>query len=110
MRGVGHWTFLSNHTHVLLCLAKTPNLTIRLIAAQVGITERSVQKIIVDLEEAGVLVRERVGRNNHNQVDLSKPLRHPLESHCTLSELMEALGVKNEHHDEQVESDTKVTF
>lgn len=92
MRGVGHWTFLSNHSHVLLCLAKEPCLTIRVIAQQVGITERSVQKIIVDLEQAGVLIRERVGRNNHYRVDLNKSLRHPLEAHCTLSQLMEALG------------------
>lgn len=92
MRGIGHWTFLSNHSHVLLCLAKEPCLTIRVIAQQVGITERSVQKIIVDLEQAEVLIRERVGRNNHYRVDLNKSLRHPLEAHCTLSQLMEVLG------------------
>lgn len=97
MGGVGQWTFLSNHTHVLLCLARSPGLTIRVIAQSVGITERSVQKIIVDLEATGVLVRERVGRNNRYKVDLTKPLRHPLESHCTLLQLMAALGV-----DEQV--------
>lgn len=93
LSSVGHWTFLSNHTHVLLCLVRDPSQTIRQIAQNVGITERSVQKIIVDLEQAGVLHRERVGRNNRYNIDLSKPLRHPLESHCTLSELLKALGV-----------------
>ena len=96
MSSFGHWTFLSNHTHVLLCLARDSCSTIRVIAQQVGITERSVQKILVDLERAGVVGRERLGRNNKYCLDLSKPLRHPLESHCVLNQLMRALGVNGE--------------
>jgi DNA-binding MarR family transcriptional regulator len=47
------WTFLTNHAHVLLCIAKWPSVTMRDVAARVGITERAVQRIVADLEAAG---------------------------------------------------------
>ena len=59
-----HWTFLSNHAHVLVCLALDRNARLRDVANDVGITERAVQKIVGDLEHAGIIVRERAGRRN----------------------------------------------
>ncbi len=56
------WTFLSNHTHVLFCISLSPDIRIRDIAVQVGITERAVQRIVVELEQGGYIKRERVGR------------------------------------------------
>ena len=82
------WTFLSNHSHVLICLHREPELTVREVATRVGITERSVQRIIGDLEDAGFLVRERVGLRNHYRFDTSESLRHPIESHCTIGDLI----------------------
>ncbi|GIX37787.1 MAG: hypothetical protein KatS3mg127_1026 [Silanimonas sp.] len=82
------WTFLSNHTHVLVCLAADPEQTLRDVAAQVGITERAVQRIVAELEAAGVLAREREGRRNRYRLDLSLPLRHPLEQHCRIGDLI----------------------
>jgi DNA-binding IclR family transcriptional regulator len=82
------WTFLTNHAHVLLCLAEKPDMLLREVAATVGITERAVQKIVADLESGGVLKRERHGRRNSYEIDATIHLRHPVESHCTLSGLI----------------------
>ena len=83
-----HWTFLSNHAHVLVCLALDPDARLRDVALSVGITERAVQKIVSDLEEAGVIVRERAGRRNSYRLNLEVPLRHALESHKTVGVLL----------------------
>jgi predicted transcriptional regulator len=83
------WTFLSNHAHVLICLAAEPDLVLREVAARVGITERAVQNIVGDLEAEGLLVRERHGRRNRYQLRLDGPLRHPLESHRSVRELID---------------------
>jgi DNA-binding Lrp family transcriptional regulator len=83
-----HWTFLSNHAHVLVCLALDPDARLRDVAASVGITERAVQKIVTDLEQAGIIVRERAGRRNRYRLYLEVPLRHPLESHRTVGVLL----------------------
>ena len=82
------WTFFTNHAHVLLCLAETPDMLLREVATTVGITERAVQKIIADLERGGVLARERHGRRNSYQIDPNIHLRHPVEAHCTVSGLI----------------------
>jgi DNA-binding transcriptional ArsR family regulator len=83
------WTFLTNHTHVLLCLAEEPQPPLRDVARLVGITERSVQRIVADLEESGVLVREREGRRNRYQLRRALPLRHPLEQHRRVGDLID---------------------
>jgi DNA-binding Lrp family transcriptional regulator len=83
-----HWTFLSNHGHVLVCLALDPDSRLRDVAVRVGITERAVQKIVNDLEEEGVISRERTGRRNAYRLDVNVPLRHPLEAHRTVGSLL----------------------
>lgn len=83
-----HWTFLSNHGHVLVCLAQNPEARLRDVAQAVGITERAVQKIVSDLEEAGVVEREREGRRNRYRLHPERPLRHPIESHRTVGALL----------------------
>ncbi len=82
------WTFLSNHAHVLICIAKNPLSRIRDLASQINITERAVQQIIQDLEKAGYLNHTREGRRNSYTVQIKKPLRHPVEKHCNVSELL----------------------
>lgn len=83
-----NWTFLSNHAHVLVCLAQDPDARLRDVAQSVGITERAVLKIVSDLEQAGVLERERAGRRNSYRLNLEAPLRHALESHQTVGVLL----------------------
>jgi predicted ArsR family transcriptional regulator len=74
------WTFLTNHGHVLVALRRDPDARLRDIAATVGITERACQAIVADLEEAGYLRRERVGRRNHYTINDHGPFRHPAEA------------------------------
>ena len=86
------WTFLTNHSHVLICLAGQPDLRLRDVAARVGITERAVQRIVADLEEAGALTRSREGRRNQYHVSTSCLLRHPVEAHCTVKHLLDMVA------------------
>ncbi len=82
------WTFLTNHAHVLLCIAADPEVRLRDVALRVGITERAVQRIVSELEEAGYLQREREGRRNRYTVAREQPLRHPIERHRRVSALI----------------------
>lgn len=82
------WTFLTNHAHVLSVLDSEPELVLRQVALRVGITERAVQRIVVELEESGFLERERVGRQNHYRVLKDQPLRHPIEAHRSIGDLL----------------------
>jgi DNA-binding MarR family transcriptional regulator len=82
------WTFLTNHAHVLILLAREGALVLREVAQRVGITERAVQRIIRDLELGGYLQRERVGRKNTYKINPRKPLRHPIENHRTIGDLL----------------------
>lgn len=86
------WTFLSNHGHVLLCIARDANIRVREIAAAVGITERAVQRILGELEEAGVIARTRKGRRTHYAINDGLPLRHPIEAEHSVGELMRLVG------------------
>jgi predicted transcriptional regulator len=82
------WTFLSNHGHTLLCIARDSNIRVRDIARAVGITERGVQRILAELEDAGVISRHREGRRTHYFINDGVPLRHPIESHHSVGELL----------------------
>jgi DNA-binding MarR family transcriptional regulator len=76
--GARGWDFLTNHAHVLTCVAHDPGIRLRDIAAAVGITERAAHRIVSELVEEGYVLREREGRRNHYQVVEDLPLRHPL--------------------------------
>lgn len=67
-------------------------MVLREVALQVGITERAVQRIIADLEEGGVIRREKVGRQNHYAIIGDRPLRHPIEAHRSINDLLELLA------------------
>ncbi len=86
------WTFLTNHAHVLLCLAKNPSERMRDISEEVGITERAVQRIIVELEADKYLERVRVGRRNEYKVFSRKPLRHSIEKHRQVHDLIKLIN------------------
>jgi hypothetical protein len=83
-----HWTFLTNHSHVLIILSRNPSLVLRMVALQVRITERAVQRIIADLEAGGFIEREKIGRQNHYRIRVDQPLRHPIESDRTIGDLL----------------------
>lgn len=91
-RHAHRWTFLTNHTHVLVLIKAQPELILREVARQVGITERAVQRIIQDLEAAGFILRHKVGRQNHYEVLTERPLRHPIEAHRTIGDLLRLIN------------------
>ena len=86
------WTFLTNHSHVLICITRDPMIRTRDLAVRVNITERAVQRIIADLIVAGYLSRERVGRRNRYVVNRGLHLRHPIEAHCRVGDLLDFVG------------------
>jgi DNA-binding transcriptional ArsR family regulator len=88
---VPDWTFLTNHAHVLLCVARDPGVRLRDVAEAVGITERAAQRIVAELVEAGYLERERDGRRNRYRLHPELPLRHPLERDHAIGEVLRVL-------------------
>ncbi|WP_189193163.1 helix-turn-helix transcriptional regulator [Micromonospora fulviviridis] len=75
-----NWTFLTNHGHVLLAIARNPTARLRDVADEVGVTERAAQAIVADLEAGGYLHRTRVGRRNEYTINPSGHFRHPAEA------------------------------
>jgi len=82
------WTFLTNHAHVLIALTRDPSARVRDLAQAVGITERAVHQILADLESSDVIVRVRTGRRNSYSVNPNVGLRHPMEAHRRVSDLL----------------------
>jgi len=86
-----NWTFFSNFAHVLICLAGNPHARLRDVAETVGITERTASRLIGELEEAGILARVKEGRRNHYVINSDAHLRHTIEEHCTVGELLQTV-------------------
>jgi DNA-binding MarR family transcriptional regulator len=85
------WDFLTNHAHVLTCIADDPGIRLRDIAAAVGITERATHRILSELVEEGYVRRERQGRRNRYTVVPHRPMRHPLVRQREIGDLLEIL-------------------
>jgi len=85
------WTFLTNHAHVLIALSRNPTLRQKDIAYSVGITVGAVHRILHELEAAGYLTSERVGRRKRYEINTSMPMRHPLEDQHTVDDLITSL-------------------
>jgi predicted transcriptional regulator len=94
------WTFLTNYAHTILCLARDPGIRISEVAREVGITERAAARILHDLAVDGYISSERIGRRNHYTVHADRPLRHPLEQHRTIGDLLGLLGERIRRIDE----------
>jgi len=92
VEGRRHWTFLTNHGHVLICIARDPGIRGRDIADRVGITERAAQAIVADLIEAGYVQRTREGRRNRYEINPDLPVRHPVEQPHRVGDLLAAMA------------------
>ena len=86
-----NWTFLTNHAQVLLCIARDPGIRLRDIADRVGITERSAYGIVLDLAEAGYIVKEKAGRRNRYQIQAHLPLPEPGNRERTVGQVLALL-------------------
>ena len=85
---------MTNHAHVLLCIAADPQIRLRDAAARVGVTERAAQRIVADLLAAGYLTVEKNGRRNLYEVHSDLPIRHPVEQHAEVGSLVRLLGIR----------------
>ncbi|MGB1129095.1 MAG: helix-turn-helix transcriptional regulator [Haloferula sp.] len=86
------WTFLTNHTHILVVLSREPSMRIRDLADEVGITQRAVQRILAELTAEGILKVKKEGRRNSYSIRRRARLRHPLENRHTIGELLDLLS------------------
>lgn len=86
------WTFLTNHTHLLVVLNREPDARIRDLAEEVGITQRAVQRILAELVLDGILTIKKEGRRNMYRIRRSARLRHPLENQHTIGEILTLIG------------------
>jgi len=73
---MAQWTFITSHGIVLAYIAKHPESTTRVIASAINLTERTIQKIIAELEAEKYIERRRMGRNNHYRINSHNELRH----------------------------------
>lgn len=89
------WNFFSNYAHVLVCLAENPDARLRDVAERVGITERTALRLVTQLEQSGILIRLKEGRRNRYTINPSERLRHPIEEHCTVGELLKTILSRN---------------
>lgn len=88
------WCFLTNHAQVLVCIGKNPEILLKDVASQMGVTERAVQRMMADLVNDGFIIRNRVGRRNRYEILTQKPLPHDLESHVDLGTALRLFGVE----------------
>jgi predicted transcriptional regulator len=85
------WTFLTNHAHVLFCLARDPDVRLRDVALQVGITERATQRIVAELADGGFITVHKEGRRNSYRIRDKKRLRHPIEQEVSIRQLLDLI-------------------
>ena len=87
----GSWTLLTGHGHVLVEIARNPEARMRDISAAAGITERTAQVIVADLEAAGYITRTRIGRRTRYTVNPDNPFRHAAQEGLRVGPLLDLL-------------------
>jgi len=90
---MSEWTFLSSHGLVLVCIAKNPEKTTREIGDDIGLTERTTHKIIVELERAGYITRKKTGRNNIYRIHPNVVVKDSVTD-SSIGEMLTSLGWK----------------
>jgi DNA-binding MarR family transcriptional regulator len=91
------WTFLTSHARVLILISQNPDIRVRDVAEMAGITERSAQRIIVELEDDGYLAHEKIGRRNRYMLSTGATLRHPLEQAVEIRSLLDVFKEDDDH-------------
>ena len=87
------WTFITNHGAVLAMIGQSGQITVREIAHHLGITERTVLRIIKELDAAGYIQKKKEGRVNHYTVNMDLPLRRQGQRENSVAELLDVLSV-----------------
>lgn len=85
------WTFITNHGTVLSMIGQHNFITIREIASKLGITERTVHRILKDLLAEGYIIKTKDGKLNRYEINAELPLRHKAKRDVLVGELLEVL-------------------
>jgi hypothetical protein len=88
----GSWTLLTGHGHVLVEIARNPEARIRDLSAAAGITERTVQAIVTDLETSGYITRTRTGRRTRYAINPDSLFRHPAQDGHRIGPFLDLLA------------------
>ena len=88
------WNFITNHGLVLLYVSRNPQCTMRDMAAALGVTERSIQRILKDLEAEGYIAWQSTGRGNIYEINNTRGLKHELTKDSIVRDLLSLLGDK----------------
>lgn len=93
------WNFITNHGLVLLYISHNPQCTMREMAATLGVTERSIQRVLNDLEEEGYVTWQGTGKGNIYEINHTRGLKHELTRDAIVADLIELLGKKRKPKD-----------
>lgn len=86
------WNFLTKHARALLCIARDPDIRLRDIAANLGITERRAYAIVSDLTKAGYVVKSKDGRRNRYEIQAHMPVPEPDSRERAIGDVLDLLG------------------
>jgi MarR family protein len=89
------WSLLSNHGHALICIYQQPDIRLWELAETIGIRERSAQRIVNQLVDAGYVTRhhhDHHGARVTYTVDRNHHLRRPHLNAYTVGDLLDTFN------------------
>lgn len=95
------WAFITNHGLVLLYISRNPQCTMRDMAAALNVTERSIQRVLEDLEAEGYVTWQRTGKGNIYEINHTRRLKHELTRDSVVGDLLKLLGSKKKGKSEK---------
>jgi predicted DNA-binding transcriptional regulator YafY len=97
MKEAKEWNFITSHGLILLYISQHPQCTTREMASTINATERTVHRVLVDLEREGYMTRRRTGKGNIYQINRERGLRHELTRDSAVGDLLGLLSPKKTH-------------
>ena len=88
------WNFITNHGLVLLYASRNPQCTMREMAVALGVTERSIHRVLKDLETEGYVTWQTTGKGNIYKINHARELKHELTKDSLVRDLLSLLGDK----------------
>jgi len=113
MKELKDWNFITNHGLMLLYISQHPQCTTREMASTIKATERTVHRVLVDLEKEGYITRQRTGKGNIYQINREHGLKHELTRDSAVGDLLDLLSIKKKRkrrmgsHSRRLEKDQK---
>jgi CTP-dependent riboflavin kinase len=106
MKEAKDWTFITNHGLILLYISQHPQCTTREMASTIQTTERTVHRVLIDLEKDGYITRERTAKGNIYQINSEQSLKHEITRDSVVGDLLNLIGHKRKRkHQKRSEQD-----